>query len=56
MEVIEQKSCFFTKSKGLITNLSDCTINAKIAYMLYCIAKRKKVTIKVLDTMALMGF
>lgn len=45
MEVIEKKELFFTESRGLITNLRYCTINANIAYMLYCIAKRKKVTV-----------
>lgn len=50
------KEAFFTERKGFITNLRDSTINAKIAYMLYCIAQRKKVIILVLDTTLLISF
>lgn len=45
MKCNRKKEAFFTDSKGLITNIRNCTINAKIAYMLWYIAQRKKVMI-----------
>lgn len=42
MKCNRKKEAFFTESKGLITNIRDCTIKAKIAYMLWGIGQRKK--------------